>query len=91
MFKDPHNAICGHKKKVCRGKTFPLGHFMLHFIMILIRQMTTKATNDETNNYTLDWCPGLEVKWKASMMITGHMDTCASTVRDLEFGWKPHT
>ena len=38
----------GHKKKVCLDKTFPLGHFMLHFIMFLIRQMTTKVSND--------WC-----------------------------------
>ena len=34
------------RKKVCLDKTFPLGHFMLHFIMFLIRQMTTKASNE---------------------------------------------
>ena len=32
-------------KKVCLDKTFPLGHFMLHFIMFLC-QMTTKASNE---------------------------------------------
>ena len=52
MFKGhwraPHETKYGHKKKVCLDKTFPSGHFMLHFIMFLIRQMTTKASND--------WC-----------------------------------
>ena len=74
------------------GQNFSIGSFRASFnnVSECICQMTTKASN-ETNNHTLDWCPGLEVKWKASMMITGHTDTCASTVRDLEFGWKPHT
>ena len=49
MFKGPwrapHETIYGHKKKVCLGKTFPLGHFMLHFITFLICQMTEKASN----------------------------------------------
>ena len=49
MFKGhwraPHETIYGHKKKVCLDKIFPLGHFKLHFIMFLIRQMTTKASN----------------------------------------------
>ena len=34
----------------CLDKTFPLGHFMLHFIMFLIRQMTTKASNEHKNS-----------------------------------------
>ena len=42
----PHENIHGHKKKVCLDKTFPLGHFMLHFIMFLICQMTKKTSNE---------------------------------------------
>ena len=50
MFKGhwraPHETIYSHKKKVClEKKPFPLGHFMLHIIMFLICQMTTKASN----------------------------------------------
>ena len=49
MFKGhrwaPHKTIYGYQKKVCLDKTFPLGHFMLHFIIFLICQMTTKASN----------------------------------------------
>ena len=33
------------KRRCVWNKTFLLGHFMLHFIMFLIRQMTTKASN----------------------------------------------
>ena len=44
-WRAPHKTIYGHKKKVCLDKTFPLGHFMLHFIMFLICQITTKASN----------------------------------------------
>ena len=35
-------------KKVCLDKTFPLSlsHFMLHFIMFYISQMTSIASND---------------------------------------------
>ena len=57
MFKGhwraPYETIYGHKKKVSLDKTFPLGHFMLHFIMFLIRQMTTKASNDHELKYVL--------------------------------------
>ena len=37
-WRAPHETIC-------LDKTFPLGHFMLHFIMFLTCQMTTKASN----------------------------------------------
>ena len=49
MFKGhwraPYETIFGHKKKVYLDKTFPLGNSMLHFIMFLIHQMITKASN----------------------------------------------
>ena len=50
QWRAPHKTIYGHKKKVCLDKTFPLGHFMLHFIMFLICQMTTKASNEKVSN-----------------------------------------
>ena len=34
-WRAPHETIYGHKKEVCLDTTFPLGHFMLHFIMFL--------------------------------------------------------
>ena len=46
MFKGhrwaPHKTIYGYQKKVCLDKTFPLGHFMLHFIIFLICQWLQK-------------------------------------------------
>ena len=48
MFKGhwraPHETIYGHKKKVCLDKTFPLGHFMLHFIMFLYTTLQEDQT-----------------------------------------------
>ena len=64
MFKGhwraPHETIYGYKEKVCLDKTFPLGHFMLHFIMFLIRQKTTKAGNEN-----VIYCPPDLILFKA--------------------------
>ena len=39
-WRTPHQTIYAHKRKVCLDKTFPLGHFMLHFIMFLCIYVT---------------------------------------------------
>ena len=43
MFKGhwraPHETIYGHKKKLCLDKIFPLGHFMLHFIIKWLQKL----------------------------------------------------
>ena len=40
--------------------TYPLGYFMLHFIMFLIRQMTTKASNEAPwKQCAISWSCGL--------------------------------
>ena len=55
------------KRRCVWDKTFPLGHFMLHFIMFLIHQMTTKASNEFENCYLA----GLVVQsiWSLPMTI----------------------
>ena len=59
MFKGhwraPHETIYGHKKKVCLDKTFPLGHFMLHFIMFLICQLTINASSEVVRIHWIWW------------------------------------
>ena len=50
-----HKTIYGHKKKVCLDKTFPLGHFMHHFIMCLHTSNDYKATNEIYNTQFLQF------------------------------------
>ena len=67
-WRAPHKTIYGHKKKVCLDKTFLLGHFMLHFIMFLKRQMTTKASNGKIFKLNLERFLNFTFKFGCELM-----------------------
>ena len=60
----PHETIYGHKKKVCLDKKFPLGYFMLHFIMFLTALFTKPPVSRLTAilNQNIRLCMGVHAK-----------------------------
>ena len=57
---------------MCPDKTFPLGYFMLHFIMFLIRQMTTKASNGLCISVTTGTMQNLMQMQALTLMLKAH-------------------